>query len=139
MPRAKAPCGSYSAYKRHLRDGEPVDELCRQASVERSREQVRARAADEPVRPPRDVPEVPVGRSRLESLRWNLGLIESAMADVDSARLAPLSKRHSELLADIAAVEGASVVKEVDPFDEFFSGDISNVARFPAPSDREAS
>ncbi|MDJ0321668.1 hypothetical protein [Pseudarthrobacter sp. PS3-L1] len=68
-----------------------------------------------------------------------MDLVEAAMAEVDASKLAPLSKRHSELLADIAAVEGASVVREVDPFDEFFSGDVSNVARFPAPSDREAS
>lgn len=34
MPRPKAPCGTYTAYKRHLRDGEPVDDACRAAQKE---------------------------------------------------------------------------------------------------------
>ena len=30
-PAPSAPCGTSSAYKRHKRDGEPVDEACRLA------------------------------------------------------------------------------------------------------------
>ena len=138
MPRAKAPCGTYSAYKRHLRDGEPVDPACRQASVERSREQVRSRNESAPPAPVIEREAPPVARKgRQESLEWNLRLIESAMVEVDPSRLAPLSKRHSELLAELASM--TSEVKEVDPLDEFLSGDLSNVTRFPAAADREAS
>jgi hypothetical protein len=72
-------------------------------------------------------------------LEWNLGLIEAAMGEIDAARLAPLSKRHQELLAELATLDGPAAAKEVDPFDEFFNGDLSNVARFPTSSDREAS
>lgn len=138
MPRAKAPCGTYSAYKRHLRDGEPVDPACRQASVERSREQTRSRAESAPPVPVavREAPPV-AAKTRQESLEWNLRLIESAMVEVDPTKLAPLSKRHSELLAELASM--TSEVKEVDPLDEFLSGDLSNVTRFPAAADREAS
>ncbi|MDQ0102343.1 hypothetical protein J2T10_001989 [Paenarthrobacter nicotinovorans] len=87
--------------------------------------------------PPPEAP--PSARTRKQSLEWNLGLIEAAMAEVDAARLAPLSKRHQELLAELATLDGPAAAKEVDPFDEFFNGDLSNVARFPTSSDREAS
>lgn len=30
-PQPSAPCGTSSAYKRHKRHGEPVDDACRQA------------------------------------------------------------------------------------------------------------
>lgn len=141
MARAKAACGTYSAYKRHLRDGEPVDDACRQASVERSREQSRLRKGEEldaervtaPPAPPRQP-----NTSRQESLEWNLALVEAAMQDVEASKLAPLSKRHSELLAELATVCGGTV-KEADPFDAFFSGDFSNVVGFPTSEDRKMS
>ena len=140
MPRAKAPCGTYSAYKRHKRDDEPVDEACRQASIERSREQTASRkAAESPHVPQHGIEAPPPGKSRQESLEWNLRLIEAAMVDVEPAKLAPLSKRHSELLAELAAASGSDEKKGEDPFDAFFSGDLSNVTRIPAPKDREAS
>lgn len=162
MPRPPAPCGSYSAYKRHLRKGEPVDDACRRASDERVAEQKEAREAGRPARsktaaapPPDDfedwedfdaerraAPEVPpANRTRLERLQWGLSLVEAAMAhvsDEEPAKLAPLSKRHSELLAEIDSLEGATV-KEVDPFDEFLSGDASNVIGFPTSADRKTS
>lgn len=162
MPRPPAPCGSYSAYKRHLRKGEPVDAACRRASDERVAEQKDAREAGRPARtktapvnPPdefedwedfdaerREAPEIPPAhRTRVERLQWGLSLIEAAMAHVSSeepAKLAPLSKRHSELLGEIEALEGSGT-KEVDPFDEFFSGDLSNVVGFPTTEDRKTS
>lgn len=140
MARPKAPCGTYSAYKRHLRDEEPVDEACRAASVERSREQAASRKGEPAQAPPQHGIEPPLpGKTRQESLEWNLRLIEAAMVDVESSKLAPLSKRHSELLAELATVTGAGEKKGVDPFDEFFSGDLSNVVGFPTSADREAS
>jgi hypothetical protein len=159
MPRPKAKCGTYSAYKRHKREGEPVDEACRRASDERVAEQRDGRKAGtpkKPVTPPadefgdwedfdserRDQVEIPPsGRSRQERLEWQLSLLEEALAVVatsEPAKMAPLAKRHSELLAELATLTG-STEKEADPFDEFFNGDLSNVARFPAPKDREAS
>ncbi len=139
MPRPKAPCGTYSAYKRHLRDDEPVDAACRQASIERSREQTAARAEGEPTpMPVRESPPQSEAKSRQASLEWNLRLIETAMVEVDAAKLAPLSKRHSELLAEIESLSGE--VKEADPFDAFFGGDVaSNVVGFPTAKAREVS
>jgi hypothetical protein len=158
MPRPQAPCGSYSAYKRHKRKGEPVDEACRRASDERVAEQRDARKAGAPKgkqEAPADdfgdwenfdaerrerVASPGVGKSRQERLEWQLGILEESMSEVareEPAKLAPLAKRHSELLAELDSL--TSTVKEVDPFDEFFSGDLSNVVGFPAPKDREAS
>lgn len=34
MPRPKSPCGTYSAYQRHLREKTPVDAACRRAQQE---------------------------------------------------------------------------------------------------------
>lgn len=45
MPRPPAPCGTYSAYRRHLRDGEDVDAECRAAQVSYAAEQKKARHA----------------------------------------------------------------------------------------------
>lgn len=41
-----APCGTISAYKRHVRRGEPVDDACRLAYNESQRERYRARRLD---------------------------------------------------------------------------------------------
>jgi hypothetical protein len=30
-PRAPQPCGTYAAYRRHQRHGEPIDDACREA------------------------------------------------------------------------------------------------------------
>jgi hypothetical protein len=138
MPRAKAPCGTYSAYKRHKSAGEPVDDACQQASVQRHREDTAARQSGEP-RAASSRPVIPASRTktRQESLEWNLALVEAAMTEADSTKLAPLSKRHSELLAELASLGGGE--KEVDPLDEFLSGDLSNVTRLPTAKGREAS
>lgn len=157
MPRPKAACGTYSAYKRHLRDGSDVDDACRQASKERSRAQTQQRKDNAPAALKPDAeswedfdlerreapPEAGDGIAAFDrgrDLRWNLGLVKSAMQEVaekDAAKLAPLSKRHSELLLEIEALDGA--VQEVDPFDEFLSGDFSNVIGFQSAKDRKTS
>lgn len=84
MPRPKAPCGTYTAYKRHLRDGEEVDAACRKAQQERdaarstsagARVSRQAREASEkapepPLEPPAPMPTTEEGHvSRLEVLK----------------------------------------------------------------------
>lgn len=47
MPRPKSPCGTYSAYQRHLRERTPVDAACKRAQRERDASRsVRQRADD---------------------------------------------------------------------------------------------
>jgi hypothetical protein len=43
-----APCGSASAYKRHVRKGEPIDDACREAWNEWQRSYYASRNAKEP-------------------------------------------------------------------------------------------
>lgn len=42
-PRKLAPCGTYAAYRRHQRRGEPIDDACRDAYNAHQREQYRKR------------------------------------------------------------------------------------------------
>ena len=44
-PPPSAPCGTVSAYKRHLRQGETPDDACRAAWAEYQRERYQARRA----------------------------------------------------------------------------------------------
>lgn len=46
MPRPPAPCGTYPAYRRHLRNGEEVDAACRAAQVRYAEEQKESRGSD---------------------------------------------------------------------------------------------
>lgn len=43
--RQPAPCGTYAAYRRHQRKGEPIDDACRQAYTDYQRELQQARRA----------------------------------------------------------------------------------------------
>jgi hypothetical protein len=146
MGRPQAPCGTYSAYRRHLRDHEPVDDACRAAQhardVKRSDSTTevgagrrQSRHGAEGQRPALSLVP-PLAHSRepapAESeqvdvkaeLLANLALVRAAMAVValeDPKRLAPLSKRHSELLTEVKTV-GAADSGEADPFDAFLGG-----------------
>lgn len=46
MPRPQAPCGTYPAYRRHLRNGEEVDAACRAAQVQYAEGQKESRGSD---------------------------------------------------------------------------------------------
>ncbi|WP_454130142.1 hypothetical protein [Microbacterium aurum] len=52
MPRPKSPCGSYSAYQRHLRERAPIDPACRRAQQEHDA----GRSGRERPRPARPLP-----------------------------------------------------------------------------------
>src|SRR5688500_1975995 len=81
MSRPKAPCGSYPAYRRHLREHEEVDSACREAPVEHGRtrptsaparlpRQTAAKAEAPPPEPPKPMEPDSEGHiSRLEVLR----------------------------------------------------------------------
>ena len=142
MPRPPAPCGTESAYKRHMRKKEPVDAACRAAMQEAARG--RSGRADD------DEQSAPVvalhgaftaskGASvdARERLIANMQLVERAMeaiADVDPIKIVQLSTRHAELVAQLVAVSGGGEgpAKETDPFD--FLGD---PARRAAPAPRK--
>jgi hypothetical protein len=45
MPKPEAPCGTYTAFLRHRRRGEPIDDACDQAREERNEERRRSRGS----------------------------------------------------------------------------------------------
>lgn len=120
MARELKPCGTFAAYLRHKRKGEPVDDACAQAA----RDQKNARSskarddsvgvfqltvADEPV------PELV---DELVDARENLAVIRAAMREAAPRELAALSKRRQELVERIAVLErksdkGGGVLDEI--------------------------
>ena len=115
MGRPLAPCGSFSAYKRHKRNGEPVDDACAQAA--RDQKNDRKHAAREKaaavVRLTVEVaPAPPACLDELERLLWNLQHVEAAMATGTTTSMAALSKQHVELVRAIHRLEKADEPKE---------------------------
>lgn len=121
MAKPLAPCGTFTAYKRHKRRGEPVDAACEAAMREQKNERTAAarKAANEVVRlavsevgPPAEAID------ELEKLRWNLAVLEAAMRSGAASGMAALSKQHAELVATIHRLEtrekpGVSVLDQL--------------------------
>lgn len=105
-----AECGTFTAYKRHVRRGERVDDLCAQAARDQKNDRVeaaRARSAEvvslaivaEPV-----VESV----SELDEALENLRIVKAVMKDAPASAIAGLSKRREELVARVAKMQAAS-------------------------------
>ena len=108
MVRPLAPCGTFTAYKRHKRNGEDVDAACAQAA----RDQKNVRAAvkrNEQAEVVRlaivDAPAPEPGTDQLEKARWNLRILEATMEAGVSSGMASLSKQHAELVDLIVRLE----------------------------------
>lgn len=134
MPREVAPCGTPTAYRRHLRKGEDACLACkkaesdRQAFVRAEKERMKAaereEKASEAIQAFDDLAGSPTGDEIdvAAELRANLTLIKQSMAIVaasEPAKLAPLSKRHSELLAELASLDDDG--EKEDPLESFLS------------------
>jgi len=114
MARPPAPCGSYSAYKRHRRNKEPVDAACAAARDERTAATKAERAQNSgrpatirlvppPLSPPADEPE-----SQIEQLRGALDEVKLAIDAVKVSapeKLAPLIRMKVDLIRTIAALD----------------------------------
>lgn len=149
MPRPPAPCGTESAYKRHMRKKEPVDAACRAAMQRAARERA---GRDDDGADPRPVAVLPGGSVEMPAapkgdvdaraeLLANMALVKKAMeaiAEVDPMKIVQLSKRHSELVAELVKVSDAPPdgpePGEGDPF-----AFLGNAARGPAPAPRISS
>lgn len=148
MARPPAPCGTLSAYKRHKRKGEAVDAACIAAmkadSAARS-----ARVDDEAQSAPIvalpggsvEMPAAPQGDvdARAELLA-NMALVKRAMeaiAEADPLKIVQLSKRHSELVAELVRVSGSPAApgegeaEGGDPFRGIFGGAAGRSAAAP--------
>jgi hypothetical protein len=121
MVRPLAECGSFTAYKRHKRNGELVDEACAQAA--RDQKNVRVSAArDEVSNVVRlaivNAPAVADSIDELDKARWNLRIVEATMEAGVPTGMAALSKQHADLVALIRRLEAAAS-PEVTALDRF--------------------
>lgn len=107
MGRPQAPCGTFTAYKRHKRNHEPVDEECAQAARDQKNSRVEAKREERMSQARLKLAEAPVEQSvdELERLRWNLRVLEAAMEAGMPSGLASASKQHMDLVAKIKKLE----------------------------------
>ncbi|WP_336991045.1 hypothetical protein [Leucobacter sp. VD1] len=120
MARPKAPCGTYAAYRRHLREKSPVCDACRDAkransrersnSAEVRREKQVAREAEKAPVVVEPVPTTPEGHvSRLETLREMLEQSRSVVAALttsDPTRAYLALREQREILREISEIQG---------------------------------
>lgn len=127
-PDHPAPCGTKSAYERHLRNDEDVDEACRLANTKAQRE-TRAKARKPDV-PPEPV-ALPERSSRLGDLERQRDVLWSAIQwamENDPARVPAMSKELREVWAELGELKDDEGVKD-DPFDQFLNAPISLAER----------
>lgn len=108
MARPLAPCGTFTAYKRHKRNGEPVDDACAQSAREQanSRNALKRESAAEVVRLAIvDAPEPVEGIDELEEARFNLSIVKATMQAGVPTGMAALSKQYAELVSLIKRLE----------------------------------
>lgn len=121
MGKVPAPCGTVTAYNRHLRRSEEPCVDCLRAKRE---DQAAKRAKDARPVAVMSFPTVPESASRVADLKQQRELVWEALrwASSENPRVIPqLSKELREINAEIDQIEGAHEVKETK-FDEFFSG-----------------
>ena len=110
MP-ALAPCGTFTAYKRHKRNDEPVDEACAQAARDQKNVRVDAKR-DELAEVHRlaiaDAPPEPERVDELAEARLNLSIVRAAMQAGVPTGLAALSKQYADLVALVKRLEAQS-------------------------------
>lgn len=135
MPRRMAAHGTYRAYLRCKQRPEGPCKECLAAKDARNASR-RADNAPEKGHEPRPLAMLPsaiamdaeLAIEYREELLANLKLVKAAMQKVtetDPLKIVPLSKRHSELLAELKAFAGgkppaAAGSEEGDPFEQFF-------------------
>jgi len=120
MPRPPAPCGTFTAYKRHRRNDEPVDDACAQAARDQRRNQSetkRDREAEVIQLALAPQPGEPEEIDELAEARWALRAIKGAMEAGGTAGFAALAKQYVELVAQIKRLETAAKPKEESALD----------------------
>lgn len=120
MARPLAPCGTFSAYKRHKRNGESVDDACAQAARDQKNDRVAEKrdAAAEVIRLAIvEAPPTPTGINELEEARFNLSIVKATMESGVPTGMAALSKQYADLVALIKRLEDQAK-PEVSALDE---------------------
>ena len=107
------PCGTYAAYKRHVRTGTPIDDLCAQAGRDEKNNRLAAARVQSAAVVTLAVAVEPVVDSvdELEECLENLRIVRAVMSEAPANSIAGLSKRREELVARIAKLQLAKVPK----------------------------
>lgn len=123
MARPLAPCGSFTAYKRHKRNDEPVDEACAQAARDQKNDR-KAKADGERAAAVRAhlaaVPDVDGTTRAIDELDEAYDTLEWIKAQMDSGvtqGAAALAKQRMEIVGLIKRLENVSK-PEVSALDE---------------------
>ncbi len=134
MPKQPAPCGTYTAYKRHKRNKETPCDACQIAQREHSKEANRVAKEKEAADFQAAVVSAPKSelKSRLDTLKTYLLTLETAITAADASKIAPLGKELRETLKEIEEIQGASPAKtEVDPYEHYFDNLDTEPERLP--------
>ena len=111
MARPLAECGTFTAYKRHKRNGEPVDLACAQAAREQRSDRVQAQRSEvaEIVKLAIvDAPAEAEGIDELAEARENLRIVKATMQAGVPTGMAALSKQYADLVALVRRLENQS-------------------------------
>ena len=111
MARSLAECGTFTAYKRHKRNGEPVDAACAQAARDQKNVRVTVKRAEtaEVVRLAIvAAPPEPETIDELFEARLNLSLVRATMQAGVPTGMAALSKQYADLVALVKRLETQS-------------------------------
>jgi hypothetical protein len=112
------PCGTPAAYRRHLRNGEAVDDLCAQAARDQKNARVDASRSESAALVAVALLAEPIPHDdELEDARENLRAVKAAMSDAPANAIAALSKRREELMRRIAVLSKANE-PEMSVFDQ---------------------
>lgn len=148
MPQRKAPCGTYSAYKRHLRNKEKVDAKCRAAqrkhdgtrSTSATARAARAAKPKTPAMPPATI-ELPAPApstaptevvSRLDVLKELLEqqrLLLPTLRREEPARAYLLMREQRETLREIDEIQNAGASKGATLADQLAEARAARAAR----------
>lgn len=111
MARSLAECGTFTAYKRHKRNGDPVDDACAQAARDQKNVRADAKRAETAevvhlaiVAAP---PEIE-GVDELAEARLNLSIVRAVMIAGLPTGMAALSKQYADLVALVKRLENQS-------------------------------
>ena len=107
MPKL-APCGTFTAYRRHLRREEPVDDACQQAAADEARERRAAKREQESVKAPADAfaasTEEPL--EELVELRGMYAVLKTHMDSAPPQSIAAIVRQADAVLVRISEIEG---------------------------------
>lgn len=127
-----APCGTWTAYKRHMRNNEEVDDACREAARENDRAQKSRTATHEALTSElskgndadtekvsqlvsygqfEDV-DVPVHEDPLEAARWRLRRVRAALLVAGPRDVAPLANAEQQIVAEISRINAAKAPEQ---------------------------